>query len=80
MSERKTLTLLPPAPGACPACATVHPPEDPHHQQSLYYQMAFKLREGRFPRWSDALAHCSPEIKAAWTTALKDEGAWDGGD
>ena len=57
-------------PGTCPECATKHPPEMPHNQQSLTYQYKFYDRHGRWPTWEDAMAHCSDEIKQFWKGAL----------
>lgn len=60
--------------GQCPECATVHTPEMPHNQQSLFYQYSFREKHGRWPTWSDALAHCTPEMRAAWVAQLKVHG------
>lgn len=70
MSEPRTMTLLPPAPGKCPECATAHAPDQPHNQQSLYYQMAFRSQHGRGATWTDAMAHCTPEVQAQWREEL----------
>jgi hypothetical protein len=43
----------------------------PHNQQSLYWQYHFYGRHGRWPTWSDAMAHCSPEMREEWTRALE---------
>ena len=73
--EVKTFTgMLPAAPGACPVCAGDHAPEQPHNQQSLFYQMSFYKQHGRFPTWADAMAHCTPEVQDAWRTALRERG------
>jgi len=66
--------LLPAAPGTCPKCAVKHEPEQPHNQQSLYWQYRFYHEHGRWPKWSNAMSHCSEEVKAFWTNALKEEG------
>lgn len=63
-----------PAPGACEWCAREHPPELPHDQQSLYYQMRFKAKHGCWPSWMDALAHCDQAMKDAWIEALEERG------
>jgi hypothetical protein len=68
--------LLPPAPDVCQECATKHEPEEPHNAQSLYYQYSFKAEHGRWPTWKDAIAHCSEEVKEAWTKELKARGVW----
>lgn len=62
--------LLPPKPGTCPECATKHDPEQPHNQQSLYYQMKFMMENDRSPTWADAMAHCSEKTKALWREEL----------
>jgi hypothetical protein len=62
--------LLPPAPDKCQACATAHDPSLPHNQQSLHYQYWFYGREGRWPTWDDAMAHCTPEMKVKTLRAL----------
>lgn len=64
------LLLLPPALGMCAWCAVAHEPDQPHNQQSLYYQIKFQAIHGRAPTWSDAMAHCSDELKAAWKEKL----------
>lgn len=62
--------LLPPKPGTCPVCAANHAPDLPHNRDSLYYQMRFHQRHGRFPTWADAMAHCSETMKAFWKAEL----------
>jgi hypothetical protein len=68
--------LLPPQlkDGQCPECAVVHEPSEPHNQQSLFWQYNFMEKNGRWPTWSDALAHCSPEMRALWVEALAEHG------
>ncbi len=66
--------MLPVKPGTCPECAVVHPPEQPHNQESLTYQYTFYDRYGRWPTWADAMAHCPPEIQAYWREALAERG------
>ncbi len=61
----------PAVPGTCPECAVDHPPEQPHNQQSLFYQYKFYNEHGRWPTWEDAISHCSEEIKSIWRTELK---------
>ena len=72
--ETKKWTMLPPPPGVCSQCAVDHDPALPHDQQSLHYQYAFYAEHERWPNWGDAVAHCTPEIQAAWTSALRDRG------
>ena len=62
--------LLPPKPGTCPVCAADHTPDLPHNRDSLFYQMRFYQRHGRFPTWADAMAHCSETMKAFWKAEL----------
>ena len=62
--------LLPAKPGTCAECATAHEADWPHDATSLYYQYAFYGREGRWPDWRDAMAHCAPEIREHWTREL----------
>ena len=60
--------------GTCEMCATAHDPSYPHNLQSLAYQYKFYDRNGRWPTWKDAMAHCTPEMKEAWTKALEERG------
>jgi len=64
------LQLLPPKPGTCPICATIHAPEMPHNQQSFFYQYKFHNEHGRFPTWKDAMYHCTAEMKTLWIKEL----------
>ena len=61
-------------PGTCPECAVNHPPEQPHNQQSLAYQYKFYEQQGRWPTWTDALAHCGLEVQEHWKTELRKHG------
>lgn len=65
------MILLPPRSDVCQECARDHDPRLPHDKQSLYYQVKFKMEHGRGATWTDAMAHCSDEIKTAWTDGLK---------
>lgn len=56
--------VLPPAPGLCQVCGGKHPPELPHNMTSLYYQVSFHQKNGRYPTWEDAMAHCTEKMKA----------------
>ena len=69
-------SLLPAAVGTCPLCATKHHPEQPHNQQSLFFQMRFHGLHGRWPTWADAIAHCDDDMRRVWTKALNDRAAW----
>lgn len=71
--EGAGLQLLPNAPGTCDWCAVDHPPDQPHNQQSLYYQMKFHAIKGRWPTWTDAMKHCTAEMKAEWRKHLREK-------
>lgn len=68
------MTLLPAKEGTCPECAVAHDPKIPHNPDSLYYQMRFHGQHQRWPTWEDAMAHCSPDVKAATRKVLKERG------
>ena len=68
--KRNAMTLLGPAPDKCQECAVDHAHDAPHDQQSLYYQMRFHATHGRWPTWSDAMAHCTEEVKTHWRREL----------
>ncbi len=71
ISERRNaMALVPPCGDVCQECGVDHPHDQPHNQQSLYYQMAFNATHGRYPTWSDAMAHCAPEVRAHWRKHL----------
>lgn len=78
MIEQKTehgrMFLLPPAAHLCQTCATEHLPEEPHNAQSLYYQTAFNMQHGRAATWTDAMEHCTPDVRAMWREELIDLG------
>ena len=67
------IVLLPAKPGTCPECATAHEKEMPHNL-CLYYQYHFFGEHGRFPKWKDAMAHCTDDIKERTIRALKELG------
>jgi hypothetical protein len=69
-TEGGGLRMLPGPPGTCAFCHTAHDPGQPHNQQSLPYQMKFHAIHKRWPTWTDAMAHCTPETKAAWRKQL----------
>jgi hypothetical protein len=62
--------LIPCAPDVCQECAVDHPHGYPHNQQSLYYQMGFMAKHGRFPTWTEAMAHCAEPVRAEWRELL----------
>ena len=66
--------MLPAPKDTCQVCATKHEPENPHNQQSFFYLYDFYGKHGRWPTWGDAMAHCTPEMKAYWCEALKQAG------
>lgn len=68
--KKNAFTMLPPPPDKCQECASEHNYNEPHNQQSLYYQYRFYGTHGRFPTWSDAMSHCTPEVKALWRQKL----------
>jgi hypothetical protein len=68
------MTLLPCAPDVCQECAVDHEPANAHNQQSLYYQYTFYAVHGRWPTWTDAIAHCHTHIQGQWVKALADRG------
>lgn len=68
--QRNAMTLLPPAGDVCQECAVAHDHDQPHNQQSLYYQQHFHATHGRWPTWSDAMAHCPPEVQKLWREQL----------
>lgn len=69
--EKYGFNMLEKAPaGTCPECAKRHDSESPHDRNSLCYQYKFYDRYGRWPTWSDAMEHCSDEIKTLWIEEL----------
>ena len=72
----RPLSFVPPPPECCQVCAVKHHEDLPHNAQSLYYQMTFHEDHGRWPTWATALAHCGPDMRDAWRSALTTRGAW----
>jgi len=72
------MLMLPGQPGSCEWCHVVHSLEEPHNRDSLPYQIKFQTIHGRSPTWTDAMAHCRPEVQALWkgelVRMLKDRG------
>lgn len=60
--------------GLCPMCACKHEPDEPHNRGSLTYQYRFYDEKGRWPKWKDAMAHCSEETKKFWIEYLMEKG------
>lgn len=72
----KQMQLLPCAPDVCQECAVKHESWQAHNQQSLYYQFKFHSKNGRFPTWEDAIAHCTYDIRKQWKIELTELGKW----
>lgn len=60
--------------GKCKECATEHEERLPHNLESLHYQYKFFDKTGRWPTWTDAMEHCTDEVKTLWTISLNDRG------
>lgn len=77
VEERPSGMMMLPAPaGKCPECAVDHQPDQPHNNGSLFYQMQFHDKHGRWPVWADALAHCAEPVRAVWEDELRKRGVW----
>ncbi len=74
MGHLKPFRLLPPKEGVCQECGVDHPGDIPHMQNSLLYQYYFFNKNGRWPTWEDAMAHCDDDMKLAWCEALANRG------
>jgi hypothetical protein len=68
--EKNSLMMLGPGPGVCQECAVDHPHDQPHNRDSLTYQYTFYAKHGRWPTWSDAMAHCPYKVQLAWKVRL----------
>ena len=70
-------TLLPVRIDACPACG-MYPPHAPHqpHDCSMFFRYWWKANHGRWGTWKDAVAHCTPAVRAAWERELRARNAW----
>ncbi len=66
--------MLKAPPDTCPECAVKHDPSQPHNQQSLTYQYDFYGKNGRWPTWADAMAHCAADVQDRWKAALRQKG------
>lgn len=64
--------MLPTAPGTCAWCGVQHDPGYPHDQQSMVYRIKFQEIHKRPPTWTDAMAHCSEEVRSLWRYHLVD--------
>ncbi|MBA7621881.1 hypothetical protein ES703_29251 [subsurface metagenome] len=67
---KHNLKILPPRTDLCQECATKHDINEPHNRDSLYYQIHFKMKNGRSPNWEDAIAHCDKVTKQLWRKEL----------
>lgn len=76
LKERHGIEVLPAKfeDGRCPICGVCHDGRMPHNKDSLFYQYSFYDAHGRWPSWSDAMAHCTEEVQGHWKAALKDIG------
>ena len=74
MDEIGGIKILPPVQGTCPMCAVPHDPGQPHDRYSLYYQVKFGQKFGRFPTWMDAMGHCDPLVQEMWKKKLRARG------
>jgi hypothetical protein len=68
--EHNVGMLMPCAANVCQECATDHPHDHPHNQESLHYQYAFYAKHGRWPTWLDAVAHVPEPQRELWLRAL----------
>lgn len=57
--------------GQCSQCGIIHDPDAPHNRSTLAYQYSFYAEHDRWPSWADAMAHCTPEVRAGWETRLR---------
>lgn len=64
------LRMLPGPPGSCEWCHVKHESSQPHNRDSLPYQVKFHTLHGRYPTWTDAMAHCDDETKLLWRFSL----------
>lgn len=71
-AQLKDWKIMPPTnPNACILCGEIHDPKLPHNKDSLTYQYTFAKEYGRWPKWSDAAKHCSPEVKQTLIQTLE---------
>jgi hypothetical protein len=73
-TETVSFQIVPAPTGTCPECGAAHDANIPHNAQSLHYQYTFYGREGRWPTWKDAMAHCEPRMQDDWMQALIERG------
>lgn len=68
------MRLLPAKPGTCVQCATEHGVHDPHNWWSLFYQMRFQLKWGRWPTHADCVGHLPKPRQRLYQAALAEIG------
>lgn len=68
------IKIVPPRKGSCPVCAVAHDAGQPHDRYSLYYQVKFRQKFGRFPTWKDAMGHCDARVQEMWRKKLLERG------
>lgn len=56
--------------GPCPECGADHGAADPHDAKSPQYRAAFHAAHGRWPTWTDAMAHCEPHVRDLWRRTI----------
>lgn len=71
--KKNAMTILGPPPDKCQVCAVAHDHDQSHNQQSLYYQMRFYAEHSRWPTWTDAMSHCTPEVRAVWRRGITEQ-------
>lgn len=69
-TEMVGFQIMPARAGTCAVCGVKHEPYMPHNAQSMFYQYRFFGQHGRWPTWSDAIAHTTPEMQTAWKAEL----------
>jgi hypothetical protein len=57
-------TIKPTTPNTCEQCGVSHAAGAPHNKATLQYQYWFFGKHGRWPSWKDAVAHCTPTVRA----------------
>ena len=72
--EPERIAIIPKREGTCPECAVWHDPKMPHLLGSMYYQVHFRQKHGRFPTWADAMAHCAKPMQHEILAWLKEKG------
>jgi hypothetical protein len=72
--------VLPPKDGRCPECGQTHDPEWMHDLHSAIYWLQFIKKHNRRPRWSDAMAHCPPDVQASLKAKMEELGLEDSSD